>query len=265
MHGLGNDFVVIDARHGPDPVTPALARALGDRNRGIGFDQLAVLTEGPGGQNRVAFWNPDGSTANACGNASRCIAQMLMDESGATSLSLHSGFGELRAEATADGMVRVNMGLPQQDWQSIPLAEAVDPDALPLPGTPGAVGMGNPHCVFVVENVADVDVARSGARYESDPLFPERTNVEFVEILDRRTIRMRVWERGGMITLACGSGACAAAVVTARRGLTDRAVSVILDGGTLHVNWTDEGVWMTGPTQLVFEGTLSPAFLETVA
>lgn len=264
MHGLGNDFVVIDARHGENPVTPRLAQALGDRNRGIGFDQLAVITQGPDTQNRISFWNSDGTTANACGNATRCVARLLMDETGDTSLTLKSGRGDLHAQSTSDGQVRVNMGQPQQDWQEIPLSGPMDLDDLPLAGRPGAIGMGNPHCVFVVDHVADVDVEGTGAKIEIDPLFPQKTNVEFVEVLDRQTIRMRVWERGGMVTLACGSGACAAAVVTARKGLTDRRVTVILDGGPLLIEWEDDGVWMTGPTQLVFEGELSPQFLERI-
>ncbi len=141
----------------------------------------------------------------------------------------------------------------------------MDLDDLPLPGRPGAVGMGNPHCVYIVPDAETVDVAGIGARTEHDPLFPERTNVEFVEVIDRETIRMRVWERGGMITLACGSGACGAAVVTARRGLTGRRVTVRLDGGPLEIDWRDDGVWMTGPTTLVFEGTLAAGYLAALA
>ena len=265
MHGLGNDFVVIDARKGDDPVTPALARALGDRHRGIGFDQLVVIRVGAAGETRIVFWNSDGSRAAACGNATRCVARLLMNETGATALELVTGRGVLRAEDAGEGLVRVNMGLPQLDWQSVPLAREMDLDNLPLPGRPGAAGMGNPHCVFVVPDAEAVDLEREGPRFEHDPLFPERTNVDFVQVIDRETIRMRVWERGGMITQACGSGACASAVVTARRGLTDRAVTVILDGGPLHIDWREDGVWMTGPTALVFEGELDAAFLEAVA
>jgi len=268
MHGLGNDFVVIDSRAesgaGGDPVTPALARALGDRHRGVGFDQLAVVRPGAGVAAEVDFWNSDGTPADACGNATRCVARLLMDESGAKALDLRTGRGVLRAEEAGGGLIRVNMGPPQLDWREVPLARAMDLDALPLQGSPGAAGMGNPHCVFVVPDAEAVDVAGIGARVEHDPLFPERTNVEFVQVIDRGTIRMRVWERGGMITLACGSGACAAAVVTARRGLTDRRVTVRLDGGELGIDWREDGVWMTGPVALVFEGSLSPEFVGAV-
>jgi len=265
MHGLGNDFVVIDARAGGAAVTPALARALGDRNRGIGFDQLAVVRGAAGVAAAVDFWNSDGTEADACGNATRCVARMLMQESGAAALDLRTGRGVLRAEDAGGGLTRVNMGPPQLTWDAVPLAYALDLDALPLEGNPGAVGMGNPHCVFVVPDAEAVDIAAIGPRVEHDPLFPERTNVEFVQVLDRATVRMRVWERGGMVTLACGSGACAAAVVTARRGLTDRRVTVRLDGGELGIDWRDDGVWMTGPTALVFEGRLSAEFLGALA
>ena len=265
MHGLGNDFVVIDGRTGGSPVTPALARALGDRHRGVGFDQLAVLRPGVGVAAEVDFWNSDGTPAAACGNATRCVARLLMDESGAAAVEVRTGRGVLRAEEAGGGLIRVNMGQPQLTWAEVPLAREVDLDSLPLPGAPGAAGMGNPHCVFVVPDAEAVDVAGIGAKVEHDPLFPERTNVEFVQVIDRGTIRMRVWERGGMITLACGSGACAAAVVTARRGLTERRVTVRLDGGDLGIDWREDGVWMTGPTVRVFEGHLSPDFLGAIA
>ena len=260
MHGLGNDFVVIDARKADVRVTPDLARALGDRNRGVGFDQLAVIRTGVGVAAEVEFWNADGTPADACGNASRCVARLLMAETGAAALDLRTGRGVLRAEDAGGGLVRVNMGAPQMTWDAVPLARAMDLDDLPLDGAPGAVGMGNPHCVFIVPDASAVDVAGLGARIEHDPLFPERVNVEFVQVLDAETIRMRVWERGGGVTLACGSGACAAVVVTARRGLTGRRVTVRLDGGDLLIDWGADGVWMTGPVTTVFEGRLSPSF-----
>jgi diaminopimelate epimerase len=261
MHGLGNDFVVIDARSCPVAVTPAFARLLGDRHRGVGFDQLAVLRNGDDGP-AVDFWNADGSQAAACGNATRCVAALLMQESGDRAVTVRTGRGHLAAEATGDGRVRVNMGQPVEDWRAIPLARPVDLDALPLEGAPSAVGMGNPHCVFVVADAAAAAAERLGPGIECDPLFPERTNVEFVEVIDPATLRMRVWERGLGVTLACGSGACAAAVVTARRGLTRRAVTVRLDGGSLEIDWRDDGVWMTGPVTEVFQGVLAPDFVD---
>lgn len=264
MHGLGNDFVVLDTRASGEAVTPGLARALGDRNRGVGFDQLAVIRAGGAGSVRVDFWNADGSAADACGNATRCVARLLMAESGEKSCELETGRGRLLARDAGHGLIAVNMGAPQLTWDTVPLARAMDLDALPIEGDPGAAGMGNPHCVFVVPDAEAVDLAAIGPGIEHHPLFPERTNVEFVQVIDRETIRMRVWERGGMITLACGSGACAAVVVTARRGLTGRKVTVRLDGGELFVDWCDDGVWMTGPTALVFEGRLSAEFLAAL-
>jgi diaminopimelate epimerase len=260
MHGLGNDFVVIDARGGGDPATPALARALGDRRRGVGFDQLAVIRDAAGADAAVDFWNPDGGAAAACGNASRCVARLLMDETGAGAVTLRTGRGLLRAEARPDGLVAVNMGPPVLDWAAIPLARDVALDALPIEGRPAAVGMGNPHCVFVVPDAEAADVAGRGPALERHPLFPERTNVGFLHVIDRGAIRLRVWERGAGETPACGSGACAAAVVAARRGLTERRVEVRLDGGALGIDWREDGVWMTGPTAEVFEGRLAPGF-----
>jgi diaminopimelate epimerase len=188
-----------------------------------------------------------------------------MQQSGEAAVDLITGRGTLRAEDAGDGRVRVNMGLPQLDWRSVPLSAPHDLDSLPIDGEPGAVGMGNPHCVFIVADAEALDPAAIGPAIEHDPLFPERTNVEFVQVIDRATLRMRVWERGGGVTLACGSGACAAAVVAVRRGLADRSVAVHVDGGTLQIDWRDDGVWMTGPATLVFEGRVAPEFLAAFA
>ena len=261
MHGLGNDFVVLDLRGVDMPVGAALARRIGDRRRGIVFDQLVAIGDGRDADAEVAFWNADGSQAQACGNGLRCAARLLMDERGTGRITLRTGRGLLCAEDAGSGLTRVNMGVPQTAWAEVPLARKMDLDALPIEGAPGAVGMGNPHCVFIVADAEAVDLAVRGPRIEHDPLFPERTNVEFVQVIDRQTLRMRVWERGGMITQACGSGACAALVVAARRGLTERRALVRLDGGDLTVDWRADGVWMTGPTTQVFEGEIAPALL----
>ena len=161
-------------------------------------------------------------------------------------------------------MISVNMGQPQLTWDTVPLARDVDLIELPIEGAPGAAGMGNPHCVFVVDDADAVDLVGRGSEIETHELFPQRTNVEFIHIIDRQTIRQRTFERGAGVTLACGSGACAVAVVAHRKGLTDRAVTIQLDGGELQIDWRDDGVWMTGPTTLVFEGRLSAEFLESV-
>lgn len=259
MHGLGNDFVVIDARNGDDPVTPALARALGDRNRGVGFDQLAVILPARGADFRIKFWNSDGTEAGACGNATRCVSDYMMAQMGVNEVTLITQRGQLSAMRRADGLVSVNMGAPILDAPLIPVNG--DPIALPLAGDPVAVGMGNPHCVFFVEDAESVDVAGWGARVEHDPLFPEATNVEFASLTGPDHLRMRVWERGTGITLACGSGTCAAAVAAHLRGLTGRKVVVDVDGGTMEIDWREDGVWMTGATAHVFSGHLTPAFL----
>ncbi len=264
MHGLGNDFVIVDARKADNPITPAVAKAIGSRFFGVGFDQLAVLRETDDADIAVDFWNSDGSTADACGNASRCVARLVMEETGNDSITLQTGFGLLPVVRVDTDNFSVNMGQPQLTWDTVPLARDVDLNALPIEGEPGAAGMGNPHCVFVVDDAEAVDLPKIGPVMEHHELYPERTNVEFINIINRNHIRMRVWERGGMITLACGSGACGAVVVAHRKGLTDRNVQVDLDGGTLHIDWREDGVWMTGPTALVFSGELSAEFLSSI-
>lgn len=264
MHGLGNDFVVLDSRGRQPVMTADLARAIGDRNRGVGFDQLAEIRTRDTADIELDFWNADGSVAGACGNATRCVAQYVMADTGTDQIAIRTLRGVLQARATSGGKVSVNMGQPQLTWQDIPLAHEVDPQLLPLDGDPVAVGMGNPHCVYFVDDLALVDVAGRGAKAEHNPLFPQATNVEFAEIRDRDEIRMRVWERGTGITLACGSGACATAVAAHLRGHTDRKVRIEVDGGWLVLDWRNDGVWMTGPTAHVFDGVLLPNFLASI-
>lgn len=264
MHGAGNDFVVIDSRGRGAVVTPALAKALGDRNRGVGFDQLAEIRDAADADFTLDFWNSDGTRAGACGNATRCVSHYMMAQLGKDQVTLVTARGGLSARRVADGRVSVNMGAPQLDWQSIPLSHDVDVQHLPLAGDPVAVGMGNPHCVLFVEDAEAVDVAGIGPGYEHDPLYPQRTNVEFASLIGPDHLRMRVWERGTGITLACGSGACATAVAAHLRGLTGRKVRLDLDGGVLEIDWRDDGVWMTGPVAYVFNGVLSPAFLGAI-
>ncbi|WP_093927710.1 diaminopimelate epimerase [Sulfitobacter dubius] len=263
MHGLGNDFVVFDARAEAIDVTPAMAQAIGHRQFGVGFDQLAVITQGAGDAH-LTFYNSDGSLSAACGNATRCIARYLMDESGRDSLHLTTARGDLAAKDAGGGLTSVNMGHPQLNWDEVPLAREVDTLHLPIDGDPVATGMGNPHCTFFVDDAEAVDLSDLGPRAEHDPLYPERTNVQVAQIVGPDHIRMRVWERGVGVTLASGSSSCATAVAAARRGLTGRAVRIDLDGGTLHIDWREDGVWMTGPTTHVFSGTFTPEFLESL-
>ena len=256
MHGLGNDFVVIDQRRGDAVVTPDIARALGDRHRGVGFDQLVTITDGTDADIELVFWNADGSVAGACGNATRCIAAWEMDARKTDRLSLRTERGVLQAEDRGAGLTAVNMGAPLLDWADIPLAQAMDSLHLPIEGDPVATGMGNPHCTFFLEDAETVDLAQFGPAHEHHPLFPERTNVQVAHVIGPDHLRMRVWERGVGLTLASGSSSCAVAVAAHRRGLTGRTVKITLDGGEIAIDWRDDGVWMTGPTAYVFDGIL---------
>ena len=265
MHGLGNDFVVLDLRARDVVVTPELARAIGDRHRGVGFDQLATIEAGANGADaHLVFFNADGSTSAACGNATRCIARHLMDETSADALTLTTERGTLFARDQGNGITSINMGQPQLDWRDIPLARAMDTLELPIEGAPTATSMGNPHCTFFVDDADAVDLEARGAEIEHHPLYPQRTNVQFASVNGENHLRMRVWERGVGVTLASGSSSCATAVAAARRGLTGRAVTIDLDGGRIEVDWRDDGVWMTGPTSHVFTGTLTSDWLVSV-
>lgn len=262
MHGAGNDFVILDTRGRAPVTTPALARALGDRHRGVGFDQLAEIRASETADFHLDFWNSDGSRAGACGNATRCVCDYVMR---GDQVTLTTARGTLSARRGGDGLISVNMGHPQRDWRDLPLARDVDTLHLPLAGDPVGVGMGNPHAVFFVPDAEAVDLAAVGPAFEHDPLFPERCNIEFASLIAPDHLRLRVWERGAGITLACGSGTCATVVAAHLRGLTGRAVTVQADGGTLQVDWRDDGVWLTGPVAYVFDGVLSPAFLAAHA
>lgn len=262
MHGLGNDFVVLDGRARAIALSPALVAAVADRRRGIGFDQLAVIGAGKNEADaHLIFYNADGSTSAACGNATRCIARHLMDETGKSALTLTTARGSLQAVDAGGGLTSVNMGRPQLDWQDIPLAEAMETLELPIEGGPVATGMGNPHCTFFVEDAEAVPLGQFGPRYEHHPLYPERTNVQVASLIAPDHIRVRVWERGVGLTLASGSSSCAVAVAAARRGLTRRKVRITLDGGSLDIDWREDGVWMTGETCHVASGVLTPDFL----
>lgn len=265
MHGLGNDFVVIDARQAPYAPSEAEVRAISNRRTGVGCDQFIVV-EPAADPRAIAFMrirNANGGEVSACGNASRCVGWLLMEETGADRVTFQTAAGLLEASRTGDGLITVDMGPAILDWTAIPLARATDTLHLPVDqggvSDPVAVNMGNPHAVFFVPDAEAVDVAGIGPGLEHHPLFPERTNVEFASVVGPDRIRMRVWERGVGITQACGTGACATAVAAARRGLTGRRADVVLDGGTLTVDWRDDGrVLMTGPVAVSFSGRLSP-------
>jgi len=266
MHGLGNDFIVLDERSQALGLTDADAARLADRHRGIGADTIVLLRkpDQPGADISVRFVNADGGEISTCGNASRCVAMLLFAETGRDHVRIATKAGLLDAWVDGD-RVAVDMGRPHLAWSEIPVA--AETDTLNLPpagGLAGAVGvnMGNPHAVFFVPDAEAIDVAGQGRAVEIDPLFPERTNVEFATVLGPDRIRMRVWERGVGITQACGSGACATLVAAARRGLTGRKATLQLDGGDLTIEWRDDDhVIMTGPAALAFTGTIDESLL----
>ncbi|MCB1530465.1 MAG: diaminopimelate epimerase [Rhodospirillales bacterium] len=260
MHGLGNDFVIMDGRGQDLNLTPERIARIADRQRGVGCDQFIVIEtpEAPEARAFMRIYNPDGTQAGACGNATRCVADILMQETGEDHAVIETVSGLLSCVRAGEYLVTVDMGPPRLAWRDIPLSKECDTLHLPLEGDPVAVSMGNPHCVFFVEDAENAPLEEWGPRFEKDLLFPEKTNVEFVEVKDRQHLRMRVWERGAGVTQACGSGACAAGVAAVRRGLTDRKVAVTLDGGDLVIEWREEDghVLMTGPYAYVFDGRL---------
>jgi diaminopimelate epimerase len=263
MHGLGNDFVVIDARRGPLALDRAQARGIADRRTGVGCDQLLVIEPA---RNRLAdaflrILNADGSEVEACGNGTRCVADLLMRENGRDHVVIETVAGLLDAEAATDGLVSVDMGEARLDWREIPLAKATDTLHLDLAlgplADPVAVNVGNPHAVFFAPDAEAVDIAALGPVLERHPLFPERANIEVASLIGPDRLRMRVWERGVGITQACGTGACATLVAAARRKLTGRKAEVVLDGGSLAIEWLpDNHIRMTGPVAVSFAGEL---------
>ena len=257
MHGAGNDFVILDARHGELPITPQGARWLADRHRGVGADQVIRLERAADADVFMRIFNPDGSEAQACGNATRCVARILLDETGADRAVVRTLAGLLPVRQAGAGMIEADMGPAHLGWAELPLARETDTLHLPLPGDPAACSMGNPHATFFVPDLATVDVAALGPRFERDPLFPERVNVGFAQVLAPDAIRLLMWERGAGMTLACGSGACATLVNAYRRGLTGRRATVELPGGSLVITWREDGrVLMEGPTAMSFSGEL---------
>ncbi len=253
MHGAGNDFVVIDGRaHALDLSPDAIAR-LADRRTGIGCDQLVLLGAGEAPDEVGArFFNPDGGEAGACGNATRCVALLVADAVPGRQVAVRTRAGRLPARVLDGGLVEV--GAPALGWRELPLAREADTLHLPLAGDPAGCSMGNPHVTFF-DHAGDPGVA--GPALECDPLFPERANIGFATVLSPERLRLVVWERGAGLTRACGSGACAAAVNAARRGLTGRRVAVEMPGGVLEIDWNADGcVRLTGPAAWAFSGTV---------
>ncbi|HEY8615274.1 diaminopimelate epimerase [Phenylobacterium sp.] len=271
MNGLGNDFVVVEARSAPFAPTAEEVRAIADRATGVGCDQLISIeppdaaAQDAGVDARVRFWNADGEEVSACGNGTRCVGWLLMQSSGKDDAVIETRAGRLFATRAGERLVSVDMGEPGLDWREIPLAAEQDTRELDLVlyehadlmAPAGCVSMGNPHVVFFVPDAEQAPVAEAGPAVEKHPLFPEQVNVGFAQVVGRDRIRLRVWERGAGLTKACGTGACAALVAASRRGLVDRAATLQLDGGELFVEWRDDGhVIMTGPAAVDFAGEL---------
>ena len=265
MHGLGNDFVILDWRNDPDRRVPAAAaQQLADRRLGIGCDQILVIRPSQEADIRMDILNQDGSLSGACGNGTRCVADLVMAETGADRISIVTDGGMLSAWRAADDQISVDMGPVFTGWQDVPLAESMDTLHVPLgvAGLPDAVchALGNPHAVVFVENAEGLDLARLGPQVEQSSLFPDRVNLSVLSRRDDGSFRMRVWERGVGITMACGSGACASGVAIARRGLGGDVNKIVMDGGAVTIAWQrDNGhVVMTGPVAYVASGYLSP-------
>ena len=266
MHGLGNDFVVVDARREPFDLDEAAARAVADRRVGVGCDQLITMEPPTNGAADVfmRIRNADGGEVEACGNATRCVASLIMEETGRENCTVETQAGLLHAVSKAAGEIAVDMGALRTDWRDIPLTREMDTLHLELAcgplRDPVAVNIGNPHAVFFVDDAAAVELETLGPRLEHDPLFPERANIGVAELVGPDCLRVRVWERGVGLTRACGTGACAAAAAAHRRGLTGRKVEVRLDGGPLALEWREDGhMVMSGPVATSFTGVFSPS------
>lgn len=273
MHGLGNDFVVIDSRGKALQLPEDRIRALADRHRGIGFDQIMIIGDSDNADAGLVMANADGAAVGACGNGTRCVGAVLLDELQLDVVSIETATGIVTASRGPNGTTTVDMGPARLAWQEIPLAQAMDTlhlrleietDAGPL-RDPVGVNMGNPHAVFFVDDPHRYDLGRFGARLERDALFPEGANISLAAVTGD-DIALRVWERGAGLTLACGTAACATLVAAVRRGLCGREASVHLPGGALGIVWraTDDHVLMSGPVAISFSGTVDPDRLELV-
>ncbi len=274
MHGLGNDFVVLDARTAALDLTPERRRVIADRRLGVGCDQLIVL-EPPTEREADVFmriYNPDGGEAQACGNATRCVASVVMDERKTDQVTVQTVAGLLESQKIGIGsnglpVISVDMGLARLDWRDIPVREACDTKHMPVGigplQDPVGTNMGNPHATFFVDNAAAIPLDELGPKLEHDRFFPERANIGVAQLLGEDRLRLRVWERGAGLTLACGSGACAAVVAASRRGLVPRKADVVLEGGTLAIEWLrDDHVLMTGGIAVAFKGELDRSLLS---
>jgi diaminopimelate epimerase len=273
MNGLGNDFVVLDARARPIALDAEDAQRIGNRSNGVGCDQVIVMEPSQKADVFMRIFNADGSEVDACGNAARCIALIAAEETGRSEVSVETNAGLLKANVNGADGITIDMGKPRFAWDEIPLAEPfhdttgielqIGPVDAPVLHTPSVVNVGNPHAIFWVKDVDAHDLGRFGPLLENHPVFPERANISLAQVTSRNSLRLRTWERGAGLTKACGTAACAAAVAAARKGLTGRQVTVELPGGVLFIDWTkDDHILMRGPAELEFEGTLAPDTLS---
>jgi len=273
MNGLGNDFVVLDARAHPIAISEEAAQRISDRKRGIGCDQLIVLEPSVRADVFMRIFNADGSQVDACGNATRCVALVLSEETGRREATIETRAGLLHADVEGADHIVIDMGEPRFGWEQIPLAEPfhdttgielqIGPIDAPILKTPSVVNVGNPHAIFWVDDVNAYDLGRLGPLLENHPIFPERANISLAQVTSPNSLKLRTWERGAGLTKACGTAACAAAVAAARKKLTERKVDVTLPGGVLSIDWTaDNRILMSGPAELEFEGALEPDTLS---
>lgn len=266
MHGAGNDFVVLDGRSVRPALVPERVRLIADRRHGVGCDQLIIIEQDAAGADAfMRILNADGSEAGACGNATRCVAALLAEENGARYIHIRTAAGLLAAEIIGPGLVEVDMGRPHLAWGDVPLSGPADTLHLPLAlgpvSDPASCSMGNPHATFFIDDFQHLPIESLGSKLEKNRIFPERANIGFARIESPERIRLRVWERGVGLTLACGSGACAALVNASRRGLTGRQAAVVMDGGELLITWADnDHVFMRGPAETAFHGELVDHF-----
>ncbi len=273
MNGLGNDFVVIDARVHPVAITEDIAHAIANRKTGIGCDQLIVMEKSKRADITMRIWNAEGGEVQSCGNASRCIADLMFDELKSTTASIDTIGGFLRARKAGDKLVEIDNGLPRFEWQDIPLSEPfadtrhvelqLGPIDAPLIHSPSVVNVGNPHAIFWVNDLNVVDLGRIGPMLEHHPLFPERANITLAKVVAPNHAIVKVWERGAGLTQACGTAACAVMATGFRIKMLDRAATVTLPGGDLfmRVNEDNGHIIMTGPVAYEFEGVVPAELL----
>ncbi|GJM03603.1 MAG: diaminopimelate epimerase [Rhodomicrobium sp.] len=271
MNGLGNDFAIFDGREQPLHFSDGTIAALADRESGIGFDQMIVLERSELADVFMRIYNADGSEVDACGNATRCVGRLVAGELNRPAVKIETNAGLLLAQINGEDSVTVDMGEPRFEWQQIPLSEEfrdtrmielqVGPIDKPLLHSPSVVNVGNPHCIFWVDDIMRHDLPRFGPMIENHPLFPERANISLAAITNKSALQLLVWERGAGMTEACGTAACAAAVAAARKGLTGRNVTVSLPGGDLQIFWreSDNHILMTGPIELEYNGKIDLA------